>query len=65
MNEEVKFMMIAVPLGFVIILTVFAVLGETLRRTDIDKAGQNDLSRWRRWGGTLDRPSPPAPMRKK
>lgn len=25
----------------------------------LDKAGRNDLSRWKQFGGTLDRPPPP------
>jgi len=28
------------------------------------KGGTNDLSRWAAFGGTLERPAPPAPMRK-
>lgn len=30
----------------------------------IHKAGRNDLSRWKAFGGTLDRPPPPAPMQR-
>lgn len=26
------------------------------------KGGHNDLSRWKRFGGKLERPAPPAPM---
>lgn len=26
------------------------------------KGGHNDLGRWKQFGGTLDRPPPPAPM---
>jgi len=29
---------------------------------DLHKAGHNDLYRWREFGGTLDRPPPPAPF---
>jgi hypothetical protein len=29
------------------------------------KGGSNDLSRWRAFGGTLERPAPPAPMIRK
>lgn len=29
------------------------------------KGGHNDLSRWKKFGGTLERPAPPAPITKK
>lgn len=37
-----------------------------MKPTDPDlqpiKGGYNDLSRWKAFGGTLDRPAPPAPI---
>lgn len=45
-------------------LKAYFAAGAPLEPAVPHKGGHNDLSRWRQFGGTLDRPAPPAPTPK-